>query len=259
MAADDRAIVVGISHYPALGDLAGPENDARAFAAWLMLESEGDVPKANINLILSSDFPPCKDAVGAEPTAEAVKKAIDKLHETGENNNGHVGRRLYLFMAGHGLAVGSRDAALLMANAARGRTGHHVPGGPYADWFCQSAFFTEVVLLMDCCLEDNKLSPLQPCHLEPVSPSDRKRARYFYALAAELNRPALELPDEKGQVHGVFTTAILAGLRQGPPGGGDVTGAWLEDYVPQHMTRLLRGTEHQTPIFEYQRKYDIVS
>jgi hypothetical protein len=153
-----------------------------------------------------------------------------------------------------------------MANAAKRRTGHHVPGGPYADWFCDSAFFDEVVLLMDCCLEDNKLSPLQPCHLEPVSPSDRKRARYFYALAAELNRPARELPDEKGQVHGVFTTAILAGLRQGSPGGGDVTGAWLEDYVPQHMTRLLKekehlalkATEHQAPIFVYQRKQDIV-
>ena len=41
MSADDHAILVGISHYPELGDggtsanLAGPENDVEAIAAWL--------------------------------------------------------------------------------------------------------------------------------------------------------------------------------------------------------------------------------
>src|SRR5713226_2019709 len=171
VAADDRAIVVGISRYPALGDLAGPENDAKAFDAWLRSASGGDVPGDNIDRILSSDFPPCQNAVSAKPTAEAVKEAIDKLHFIGESGGAYVGRRLYLFMAGHGFAPSYTDAALLMANAAINRTGHHFPGRPYADWFRESAFFKEVVLLMDCCGENYKLSPPQPCHLDPVADS----------------------------------------------------------------------------------------
>ena len=258
MAVDDRAIVVGISHYPGLTSsaLAGAENDAQAFYAWLRSPSEGNVPEDNIVRIVSSTFSLGEDPVSAQPTAEAVKAAIDRLYVIGDKGNGHVGRRLYLFMAGHGLARGLRDAALLMANAAKNRTGHHVPGAPYADWFRESAFFDEVVLFMDCCLEDNKLSPLQPCHLDPVSGS--KPARYYYALAAEFSQPARELPDDNGEMRGVFTAAILAGLRQGPPDGGDVTGAWLEGFAPQYMTRLLGGKDSQTPRFDYERTKDIV-
>jgi hypothetical protein len=253
VAADDRAIVVGISHYPALGDLAGPENDARAFDEWLRSPSEGNVPKNKIDLILSSKFPQRKNPVSAKPTAEAVKEAIDKLHLIGDNGDGHVGRRLYLFMAGHGLARGFKDAALLMANAALKRTGHHVPGRPYADWFRESAFFDEVVLIMDCCLEDYKLSPLQPCHLDPVSGSggNRPAVRYYYALAAEFGRPARELPDENGVVRGLLTSAILAGLRQGPLGGGDVTGKWLSDFVRGYIPQ-------QRPSFDYEPTDDII-
>lgn len=258
MAADDRAIVVGISHYPGIGDLAGPENDALAFAEWLSSPSEGNVPEENIDLILSSAFPRCKDAVTARPTADAVKEAIDKLYVIGDDSAGHVGRRLYLFMAGHGLAFDLRDAALLMANAAKNRTGHHIPGSPYADWFCKSAYFEEVVLVMDCCLENGQFSPRQPCHLDDVAPSGNKHVRQYYAIAAEFSRPAREIPDQNGQMRGVFTSAILAGLRQAPPGGGDVTGAWLEIIVPQFMTRLLKGQESQTPNFYYQRNDDII-
>jgi uncharacterized caspase-like protein len=36
MACNDYALVVGISKYPALGDLSGPENDARDFRDWLI-------------------------------------------------------------------------------------------------------------------------------------------------------------------------------------------------------------------------------
>lgn len=253
MAADDRAILVGINHYPELDDLAGPENDAKAFAEWLTSPSEGDVPGKNIDLILSSKFPRRKNAVGAKPTADAVKEAIDKLHSIGDNGDGHVGRRLYLFMAGHGLARDFKDTALLMANATKKRTGHHVPGPPYANWFRESAFFDEVVLIMDCCPEDYKLSPLQPCHLDPVSDSGgpRPAVRHYYVLAAKRGHPALELPDENGEIHGVLTRAILAGLRQGPPGGGDVRGEWLSGFVRSEIPQ-------QRPDFDYDPDNDII-
>lgn len=257
MAEDDHAIVVGITHYPGFSNLKGSENDARAFEKWLRSPSGGDVPEHNIKLILSSQFRRMSNPAKAKPTAEALTKAIDNLHDIGLKGGSHVGRRLYLFLAGHGIAREIHEAALLMANAAKGRTGHKIPGEPYADWFKESAFFDEVVLFMDCCLEDNKLSPPGGCHLDPIS-GGKKRARSYYALAAELGQSAEERTDKDGKMRGVFTSALLAGLRQGPPDGGDVTGKWLEDFVPQYMTKLLGGPDIQDPQFFYQRNKDIV-
>jgi hypothetical protein len=255
VAVDDRAIVVGISHYPALGDLAGPENDAHAFAEWLKSSTGGDVPTDNVRLILSSDFPLEDDPLRAKPTAEALKEAIDRLYDLGNNHGGHAGRRLYIFMAGHGFAPDLEDAALLMANAARGRTGHHIPGRPYGDWFRRSAFFDEVVLFMDCCRENYRLSPRQTCHLDIIT--GRRLARYYYGLATDFSDATRERPDGNGVVRGVFTTALLAGLRGGSPQGGDLTGSRLEDFVLNYMPKLT-GQEHHEPKFYYERNDDIV-
>ncbi|HEV2373871.1 MAG TPA: hypothetical protein VGS19_17070 [Streptosporangiaceae bacterium] len=261
MAPDDRAIVVGISRYPELGNLDGPENDARAFEAWLRSPSGGGLQEDHVDRILSSDFPPCQNVVSAKPTTEAVKEAIDKLHFIGESGEARVGRRLYLFMAGHGFAAGFRDARLLMANAAATRTGHHFPGPPYADWFRESAYFNEVVLLMDCCLENYKFSPLQPCHLDPVTDSGgaKQPVRYYYGLASQFGRAAREVRDDtSGEIRGVFTATVLDGLWQGPVGGGDVTGDWLTDFVRTHMPPRLSGQPSQRPVIDYEPSDDIV-
>jgi hypothetical protein len=253
---DDRAIVVGVSHYPGLGNLSGPENDATAFADWLCSPLGGNVPPNNIDLIVSSDFKWCQDPVDAEPTTQTVKKAIDRLCVIGASS-GYVGRRLYLYMSGHGLAPELEKAALVMANAAKRRTGHHVPGPPYAEWFRKSKYFHEVVLFMDCCFKVDEISPPQLCHLDRQSPTTSP-VRYYYALAADLTQPAHELPDESGEMHGVFTASVLAALWQGPPSGGDVTGAWLEEIVPQFMTTRLGDIDSQVPKFQYQRNDDVV-
>lgn len=256
MAEQDRAIVVGISHYPGLGDLSGPENDAKAFAEWLCSPSGGHVPESNIDLIISSHFPWRQDPVDAEPTTQAVQKAIDRLYVIGASS-GYVGKRLYLYMAGHGLAPELEKAALLMANAAKKRTGHHVPGPPYANWFRKSRYFDEVVLLMDCCFTVDDRSPQQPCHLVSLPPGGSV-GRSYWALAADLGEPAYELPDDSGEMRGVFTTSVLAILRQGPPGGGNVTGALLKELVPQYMTKLLDGADNQVPQFLPQGDGDIL-
>ena len=224
MAADDRAIVVGISHYPGLDTeetkLAGPENDARDFIEWLTSSAGGDVPNGSVCRILSSDYSPAADPSRAKPTTEALREAIDQLHDLGKNHGGRAGRRLYLFLAGHGFAPDVDEAALLMANAAKGRTGHHFPGRLYANWFRQAEFFKEVVLFMDCCRENYPRSPLQKCHLEIVT--GHKEAHYCYGFATSFSRPARESADSDGVVHGVFTTALLAGLRYGPLRGDKV-------------------------------------
>ena len=77
MARDDHAIVVGISRYPGLGDLAGPENDAGEFTRWLLSPTGGDVPGEHVRTIVSSDYPAPPDPHTAEPTVAAVQECLD--------------------------------------------------------------------------------------------------------------------------------------------------------------------------------------
>jgi uncharacterized caspase-like protein len=142
MSAQDHAIVVGISKYPLLGDLAGPENDALDFKSWLLDPIGGNVPEANVHTVLSRDFPqaPAGALHKAQPQIAELNLLFDDFYAVGENN-GTVGNRLYLYFAGHGFAKDIESAALLMANAARGAiAGRHFPGRPYANWFRQAAF-----------------------------------------------------------------------------------------------------------------------
>src|SRR5215475_5387322 len=148
MANDDFAVVVGISRYPFISDLKGPENDARNFHDWLLAPQGGGVPKQNAKLILSSDFSPTEIPEDAEPTTERIDRTFGQLVRRGMNNNGCVGRRLYIYLAGHGFAPNVDEAALLMANAGLGFYGNHIPGRSYANWFLVAAYFTEVVLFM---------------------------------------------------------------------------------------------------------------
>lgn len=228
MGANDYAIVVGVNRYPELGDLEGPENDACSFRDWLLAPDGGNVPAANVRVILSSDYQPAPDDV-PEPTTEKFKAAVDALHEKGTENGGKAGERLYLFLAGHGFAPDLESAALLMANAAARRTGHHVPGKSYANWFRQSAFFDEVVLFMDCCRENYPRAPVQPVHLETITGA--KPARCFYGFATEWARAAREGSFGDNVVQGRFTAALVSGLKGARDEGGSVTGKTLKGFV----------------------------
>jgi hypothetical protein len=211
MSSEDRAVVLGIDIYPALTDLSGAEADALRFAAWLKSGPGGDVPAASVVTILSSQFP--RGTNPPQPTADAFRNAIDQIHTDGENNGGIAGRRLYLYLAGHGVSTTLDDAAVLMANAARNRTGHSVRGRNYAEWFRASRYFEQVVLVVDACRELLPLAPGTPCHLDPlyVLPP----AEYFYALSTQFGAAARERVNTQNGGEGIFTSALLSALSMG--------------------------------------------
>jgi uncharacterized caspase-like protein len=261
MAADDRAIVVGVKDYPSLGNLDGPENDAKDFQAWLLDDEGGAVPPDNVRRILSSDFQATQNPLDAEPTTVRLERAFDELYELGDSRNGKVGRRLYIYLAGHGFAPSLEDAALLMANAGRGRSGHHVSGRNYANWFRQSAFFDEVVLFMDCCREHSARAGVRPVPYDPLSA--RAPARHLYGFATEWSRASRERPvGAKGQIQGLFTVALLAGLRGGAPRNpaGQVTAETLVNFVHSYLPQLTEAqqVERQDPDFDYYKPAPIV-
>ncbi len=278
--AEDYAVVVGIARYPDknLGDLKGPENDARAFYNWLLSPTGGNIVEEkkgdHVTLILSSSFDATDDPLQAKPMLAEVESVLDRLVLQGQNNDGRAGRRLYIFFAGHGFAPTLEDAALLMANAGRGRMGYHIPGRLYALWFRTAAYFDEVVLLMDCCRDDY---PSARIHLPPWDdirdPLGRK-VRHFYGFATEWTRKSRErlIPADGNEVHGLFTAALMEGLNGGARDEqGQITGASLKAFILNYLPELIKSLQQskpdagfqepgkdQTPKFDFDETTDIV-
>lgn len=242
MAAEDHAIVVGISRYASssFADLEGPENDAEAVTEWLRDPGGGDVPSGQIRSITSSRFPN-----EPRPIANDLYEAFEELIDLAEDKNpAPAGRRLYIFMAGHGFGPALREAALLMANAAPGRWGHNVCGGAVADHFAEAAYFEEIVLLMDCCRD--KLSTAQASAL-PWQPMLNERApasRWIYGFATCFDSRTREMSID-GEVRGVFTTAVLDALRSGVH-----TPETLATLVSARMGDLLGPDDYRKPHFQ---------
>lgn len=242
MAKDDWAVVVGIKNYPGLSNLDGPENDARDFYDWLVDPTGGDVPKDQVTLILSPDPPPATPTA-AIPTTQQIEGAFDNLDDIAnqEGNNGRVGRRLYLYLSGHGFAPDFEQAAILMANATQNRTGLHLLGKPYADWFFRSGYFSEVVLFMDCCQEKYSKTVPRPIHFNEITDFNAiDEGKRFYGFGTKWSRLAQERVMEDGKVHGVFTTALLEGLR-GAAADSDrnITATSLGDWLYNNMRKFL--------------------
>jgi hypothetical protein len=255
MANDDWAIVVGIRCYPDLGDLNGPENDAKAFHNWLISPNGGALPQEHVKLILSSHYnPPFASASEAEPTTARVERAFDELDDIAKDNqdkgNGlRVGRRLYLYFAGHGCEPKAEEAVLLMANATKRRAGYHIPGKPYANWFYRAGYFDEVVLLMDCCREKYPSAPLNiPPYIDLTAPDAAERGRRFYGFGTKWGRLSRERAVAEGIVRGVFTTALLAGLEGAAcDPNGRITAASLGSYLRNGMKTFLAPEDLEDP------------
>jgi hypothetical protein len=263
VAGNDRAIVVGVARYPSLGDLGGPEADAIDFCTWLSASDGGGLPlppATNVKRILSSDYQATADPLDAEPTLSRLENAFDQLHDRGQANEGKAGRRLYIYLAGHGFAPDLENAAVLMANAARGRTGYHLAGRPYANWFRQAAYFDEVVLFMDCCRENYPRAPLRLPPYEAISA--RTPAGYFYGFATEWSRAAREIPwGPERQLRGLFTVALLTGLRGGAgrDASGNITAQTLESLVYNYVSAAGGANgELQEPKFDYSKPAPLV-
>jgi hypothetical protein len=254
MGQDDWAIVVGIWAYPDLGNLTGPENDANAFADWVRSPTGGGVPENQIRLVLSSDFAPADSASRAEPTPGRVEALFDELDDVAQRNKDRmeglrVGRRLYLYMAGHGCAPILDESVLLMANATRRRAGYHIPGKPWANWFYRAGYFDEILLFMDCCRENYPQAPLNlPSYIDVTAPDAVDRGRRFFAFGTKWSRLARERPMDDGTVRGVFTVALLEGLKgAAAEPDGRVTASSLAGYLQTNMKTFLTDVDRADP------------
>ncbi|TSP13444.1 MULTISPECIES: caspase family protein [Cupriavidus] len=242
MNADDRAILIGINHYPQLGEpgadanLQGPANDVDAVKAWLMDPNGGAFASEDQIQVIKSRLTEAGDT--ALPTTDEIETAFGRLNAIARQNQAQrrglrVGRRLYIFVSGHGFSPGRERGCLFAANASATLGTFNVHATGWLNWLQDAGYFREFVLWMDCCM--NRVSFLQPRdpQLSPVQATDPPAAT-FVAFAAQRPLKAIEIgiPEDGDKIHGAFTWALLQGLRgAASDANGRVTGRSLADWL----------------------------
>lgn len=240
-----HAVVVGINRYPAISDLQGARGDAGRFRDWLADPTGGNVPEGNIALVTATERDEREaDVMSAVPTRENVNRALYRAHcavraSVERDGGAWADTRLYVFLAGHGIAPFGGDAALLMANAAIDLLGNHIAVRPYLSWYESASPFHEIVFFADCCrTRFGGVTAFGPPFTDTTEAPDKVEA--FVGYASALGDPAYEQHEvDPDQSRGHFTTALLEGLR-GAGGGtvtsaGQVTSDSLADYVRRHV------------------------
>lgn len=255
MAVDDRGIVVGLTTYPKIGSLQGAERDAEDFFDWLTSPTGGDVRSAHIQKIVSSDFQPPHPAPPVDLPAQEVAKAFDRLHDEAFQSGmpKRLGRRLYVYVAGHGAALPfaadpeRSDAAFLVADASKFNA-THVMTKVRALYFLNAGIFDEIVVFMDCCRNLLSLNPNYPSYMNAVDMSGlADEPRKFFAFATRWGLAAREKPFN-GVMRGIFTTALIAGLKGAAANpDGTITSSSLRNYLLTQMKNLLTEQELLDP------------
>ena len=244
MAADDYAILVGISRYadPTFPSLQGPASDVALFKRWLIGAQGGAVPEHRIHCILSpSPYPENVDALQAPPLVAEFDAAYIRMERERMAMKAEraAAGRLYLYFSGHGFCSRDMDrgeeAALYAANAAKDYF-QHIFGTYYARRAKAKALFAEIVLIMDCCRDaEVNRAPIQPALVNTPDDGLAADVRLFaiYAVPRGGKAHEREIP-ERGAVHGLLTHALFKAFEQARPSkDGAISATRLRDHLLQ--------------------------
>jgi hypothetical protein len=233
---NDYALVVGIRRYPGLKDLQGPVEDAHDFLAWVT--GGGGVPRANVQTIIS-DMPP---KPGDRPALEEIDQAFDTLFKQAAKK---PARRLYAYFAGHGCSAEPDHLALLMANASMAYLNRAMNAPEYHRGLAKRPLFKEQILFYDCCRNyDRRARGRQPEWTDDAPAAGTEDVKQFIMYAAAFTQFANEKVIDYSERRGLFTKALLEGLRGEAPtrvgGKWVVTTASLVPYVTHRLEELAK-------------------
>src|SRR3984893_8173020 len=96
-----------------------------------------------------------------------------------------VGRRLYVYMSGHGFSPRPSRGCLFTANATMD-FGANVYPSAWLDWFRDSGYFSEFVLWLDCCM--NRVGTIPPSEVQ-LAPKTSPEAAGRHLSLSPLNGP----------------------------------------------------------------------
>jgi hypothetical protein len=257
--AEDWAVIAGINYYPAFTNLKGAVTDATEFERWTL--RYGYVPREHVKLIQSPSQAP-GTVYDAQPNIVQVSNEFLRLADEAQSKKLHrLGRRLYIFLSGHGIVAtlastpDYREAALLMANASPNALTQHIGARAHAEWFRALGIFDEVILFADCCrdLEDNvppailglpKWSPLRPA------------ARHFYAFPTMLASKSWEREfGNPATMRGIFSYVVVEALKNPKlyTKEGTLPGSTLEKHIYATVPGL---NGKQSPIVDYPHDFE---
>jgi caspase domain-containing protein len=249
VADDDYGLVVGINDYgEPPGALGGAKQDAQDFLDWLKSSSGGNVPEKNVD-----PFVTLSDADGTEPTYSTLLRLLAKIRKRAPGSNKkRIGRRLYIFLAGHGISpAADLDETGLVTVEAEDQLMPCLPGKQSADGFVLTGRFDEVLLFMDCCrvtdlLQKQNVIPL----IEKPDPNAAAKVKRFYVYAAAFGKPAREVTDN-GVTRGIFSRVLIEALKgaASPDSHGRLTTTQLRAYLEREMKNVVINGEEQVPKF----------
>ncbi len=262
MAANDFALLVGINRYPGLSSLRAPARDAIRFARWLVQTPGVEVPRANVKLLLSRCFPKRDDAVDAEPNSYAFKRCVNELWLRPRQDDGRIGRRLYLYFSGHGFNDISGHHTALYSAAAHTLDPDPIAATHWADGMWSSGSFEEIVLILDCCRDASvgKLIP-PPSFQLGVNPGAAARSKLYRVFATGFAAKAKELKLDDGRFASVFTHLLLEALNHTQAdAAGNVRRSNVEDYLETGWTSVLKKYKitAESPKFDPEKAADLV-
>ncbi|MEP7305621.1 MAG: caspase family protein [Acidobacteriota bacterium] len=249
MADDDYGLVVGINEYAEPpGALEGAKQDARDFLDWLKSSSGANVPEKNVD-----PFVRLSDAKRTEPTYSTLLTLLVAIRKRAPGGSKkRVGRRLYIFLAGHGISPPTDlDETGLVTVEAEDQLMPCLPGKQSADGFVLTGRFDEVLLFMDCCrvtdlLQKQNVIPI----VEKPDPNAAAKVKRFYVYAAAFGKPAREVRDN-GVTRGIFSRVLIDALRgaASPDPDGRLTTTQLRAYLEREMKNVVINGEEQVPKF----------
>jgi hypothetical protein len=247
----NRAIVVGISSYPALGaggksanDLPGAVADANAMAEWLAGPGQATVTKITSTGLDDQPW----QTVEIKPSRDDLEHPFDQI----VIDNQRVGDRLTIYCAGHGIAptIASRCLLLPRAVASNPPILPNFDGSAWLEWFSRQTHFDEFVLWMDVCgtaaIEYARGEPSYGKNIQQRA--DLASAKVFMAYPSGMGRDAYEGTNDNGIVRGFFTEQLLSGLNgAAADGNGEVRSGSLANYLRNGSSRQSDGTSTTRP------------
>ena len=233
----DHALVVGIDHYGhGIKELSGAINDCELFCRWLTTPGMGGLNPSNVTYFRST--------APGDPIRNQIEDRLGEFFDQAAAQGVPLGRRLYLFFAGHGLVPPPPDksgCALVMADA-RPNQLRGLLGFRAADAMRMTGLFEQVMLVMDCCAEVSGPSELD-CLLPYYADTDLPPRPYTHIQAAQLGASTAERelddpldPARPRRWQGVLTHALLRGLTTAADHSGEVTASSLKKFIEASET-----------------------
>ena len=255
-APNDYAVIVGINRYRSedgIEPLKGAVNDAKLFREWIVDPNGGGLdpdPKSErVVLITSPEDGPLA------PNRDTIEDQIQTFYQKAASGMRPVGRRLYLFMAGHGVnpIEGPGDDCSLIAANSFINSLRVLTGRVTAQRILKQPMFQEVVLFMACCRDVDGSASFSglPMPGDPLPDS-----KYLHGLAVKWAKRAVERelphptdPTKAPLWQSVFSHALLKGLTTAFDDQGNITSLSLRNFVKLQVQSLLPPNDNRPPQF----------